>query len=82
MREERPEQQELIDEIDRDGDRILWQMQHHRACYDKARKAWLRQAQPVPGAVVRLPPTSMPSVPRNWPQNNQETGHQEESGDT
>jgi len=79
MREERPEQEDLTIE---DDDRTLWQMQQHRARYDQARKAWLRQAQPVPRAVVRLPDTSMPSVPRNWPQNNQETGHQEEGGDT
>jgi len=84
MREERPEQEDLHIP---DDDRTLWQLQQHRAQEAQAWKTWLRESyygrlQDVDGPVVRLPGPRVSYMPRNWPQNNQETGQEEEGGDT
>jgi len=84
MREERPEQEDLTIP---DNDRTLWQMRQHRADRAETWTAWVREqgagrVHQLDRGVVPLPATSMPGLPRNWPQDNQETGQEEEGGDS
>jgi len=84
MREERPEQEDLTIP---DHDRTLWQMRQHRADSAEAWAAWVREQSPerlhqLDRAMVRMAESRVSRLPRNWPQNNQETGQEGEGGDS